>query len=267
MIDRLVAIRGGGRSGVWGGASTEALRFPSRRTGVCRSDGGAQNSVLSEAVYDGETRVEDIRGISVSSDELAVWDWRRSDIPVLVDPEALLLGTVNACAVVDAILAKRNTGTTRDMAACSIGLGPGFRAGNDVDAVVETNRGPDLGRVLWTGTTEVNTGIPGSVMGFTEQRVLRAPASGTVHVLRDITAIVEEGDVVAEVSGTSILAPFKGVVRGMARDGLAVSRGTKIGDIDPRLDTTLCFRVSDKSLAIAGGVLEAILTHITRQDL
>jgi xanthine dehydrogenase accessory factor len=166
---------------------------------------------------------------------------------------------------VDAILAKRNTGTCLDMATLVIGLGPGFVAGGSVHAVVETNRGPDLGRVIWCGTCEPNTGEPARVQGVGLERVLRAPVSGALRISREIGEIVDEGDVLARIGAESIKAGFRSLVRGLARDGLYVQKGMKVGDIDPRLDPSLCTRVSDKSLAIAGGVLEAVLATIKGQ--
>jgi xanthine dehydrogenase accessory factor len=191
---------------------------------------------------------------------------RGGDIAVLRDPEASSLQALRPAAVVDAIMAKRTTGTSRAMAPFVVGLGPGFNAVRDVDAVVETNRGPDLGRVIWAGEAEANTGEPGPVAGRTASRVLRAPASGRLLALRSIGDIVREGEPVAEVDGQIVRAGFLGLVRGLARDGLTVERGMKIGDIDPRLEPSLTHRVSDKALAVAGGVLEALMMRLKELD-
>lgn len=191
----------------------------------------------------------------------------RGDVAVLRDPEALALEVLRPTAVVDAILAKRTTGTTYVMAPIVIGLGPGFNARRDVHAVVETNRGPDLGRVIWAGEAEADTGEPGPVAGHTGSRVLRAPAPGKLLALRSIGDIVREGEPVAEVDGHIVRAAFHGLVRGLARDGLTVEQGMKIGDIDPRLDPSLTRRVSDKALSVAGGVLEALIMRLKELDL
>jgi xanthine dehydrogenase accessory factor len=145
------------------------------------------------------------------------------------------------------------------MAGLVIALGPGFVASQDVHAVVETNRGPYLGRVYWSGTAQRNTGQPGAVMGKTASRVLRAPGSGRVQALRRIGEIVHKGEVVARVNQMEVCASFTGLLRGMIREGLIVSEGMKIGDIDPRLEPELVTLVSDKALAVAGGVLEAAM--------
>jgi xanthine dehydrogenase accessory factor len=195
--------------------------------------------------------------------ESALQMLKNAVVPVIVDPEGHSIAQARPAVVVDAILAKRNTGTAKEMAPLVVGLGPGFTAGDDVHAVVETNRGPDLGRVTWRGAALPNTGTPAAILGWAEARVLRAPAGGVLSACRQIGDVVSEGDVVATVAGEPVRASFHGVLRGLARDGLHVQPGLKIGDVDPRLDPTLCLRVSDKSLAIAGGVLEAILTHVS----
>lgn len=214
---------------------------------------------FAEAVYSGAARVEEATGALVTSPPDALRCLRRRTVAVVVDPRAQCLNTLQPAGLVDAIMAKRNTGTSRDMARCVVGLGPGFGAGEDVHAVIETNRGPDLGRVIWSGQAEPDTGEPGAMQGRTVSRVLRAPVDGALTVVRQIGDIVEEGETVASVAGVPIAAPFHGLVRGLAREGLRVSASMKIGDLDPRLDPSLCFRVSDKALAVAGGVLEAVL--------
>lgn len=216
---------------------------------------------FSEAVFEGHAQVEEVTAALVETGQDVETALNSGAVPVLIDPEGASIGTLRPQAVVDAILAKQNTGTVREMAPLVVGLGPGFVAGRDVHAVVETNRGPDLGRVLWRGGAEANTGRPSPILGRSEARVLRAPADGEVRALKRIGEIVEEGEAVAEVGGVPVCAAFRGVLRGLLRSGTSVSTGLKIGDIDPRLDPTLCFRVSDKSLAIAGGVLEALMAY------
>jgi xanthine dehydrogenase accessory factor len=221
---------------------------------------------FSEAVYDGESDVEEAHGILALSVDSAISLLARREVPVLVDPDATSLPRMRPDVVVDAIMTKRNLGTRLDMAPCVICLGPGFEAGVDCDAVVETNRGPHLGRVMWSGAAEANTGMPGSVRGVTAERVLRAPADGTLVGLKSIGNIVESGEVVARVDGNPVQSAFGGMVRGLGRDGLRVSAGMKVGDIDPRLDPELCRLVSDKSLAVAGGVLEAVMMRMNADE-
>lgn len=215
---------------------------------------------FSEAVYEGRVQVEEVVARRADSSDEARHVLSAGAVPVLIDPEGASITALRPDAAVDAILAKRNTGTTPGMASLVIGLGPGFVAGEDVHAVVETNRGPDLGRVLWRGSAESDTGRPSPILGQAESRVLRAPVDGEVEALKQIGDIVDAGDPIARVAGLPVCASFRGVLRGMLRSGTKVPAGLKIGDVDPRPDTTLCYRVSDKSLAIAGGVLEALMT-------
>jgi xanthine dehydrogenase accessory factor len=266
IYDTRVVIRGGGDLG-----SGVALRL--RRAGfpviVLESPTPVavrRTVALAETVYDGAAGVEEMEGRLAETPHEALALLGRGVVPVLVDPGARTLAELQPSMLVDAILAKRNTGTRRGMAALVIGLGPGFVAGADVHAVIETNRGPHLGRVLWSGCAATNTHVPGPVLGHSEDRVLRSPISGRLRVLHDIGEIVEAGDAVADVASIPVRAAFRGLVRGMARDGLEVSTGMKIGDLDPRLDPQLCRLVSDKSLAVAGGVLEAALIHLRQNE-
>ena len=209
---------------------------------------------FSEAIYDGQTTVEGFSARLISTLPEKPTDW----IPILIDPAG---NTIHAChptAVVDAILAKQNLGTTIHMAPVTVALGPGFCAGQDVHAVVETKRGHTLGRVLWNGPAASNTGIPGVVNGFGAERVIHAPVDGFLQIIKDIGSIVEKGDVIAYLDKTPVYASISGLVRGMLREGFHVSPGMKMADIDPRTDTDW-HTVSDKALAVAGGVLEALL--------
>lgn len=215
---------------------------------------------FAEAVYEGNWWVEGIEGRLVGTPADALAHAKRGVVPVLVDPEATSVQALRPAVLVDAIMAKKNVGSSSGMARIVVGLGPGFEAGCDVDAVVETNRGPHLGRVIWRGSAEPNTGTPGLVSGAAAERVLRAPRAGQIELVSNIGAIVEGGQPVAWVAGELVAAPFHGLVRGLIRDRMEVTAGMKIGDLDPRLEPALCALVSDKALAIAGGVLEAILS-------
>jgi len=212
-----------------------------------------------EAVWDGTCEVEGVRAERVES--VAAFDAciDRGVLPMLVDPTLACAESWSPHVVIDATLAKRNLGTHREMAEWVVGLGPGFEAGRDVDVVVETNRGHDLGRLYVTGTAVPNTGVPGSTAGFTVERVLRAPCAGVFEPLVQIADPVSAGQVVARVAGTELRAGLAGIVRGLARPGLLVGPGLKVGDVDPRGERELCFTISEKARALGGSALEAIL--------
>lgn len=213
-----------------------------------------------EAVYDGACTVEGVACRCVASPAQCEEAWQAGAVPLLIDPAGERIRELRPAAVVDAILAKRNCGTSRDMAPITVGLGPGFTAGTDVDAVIETQRGHDLGRVLYTGAAAPNTGIPGIIAGYGAQRVLHAPAAGQLEPCAQIGDLVEKNQTIATIGGTPVLASLTGVLRGLIRPGYPVTKGLKIADIDPRAsERKNCFSVSDKARCIAGGVLEAIL--------
>jgi xanthine dehydrogenase accessory factor len=214
---------------------------------------------FASAVYEDTVEIDGIVGRKVASlaDALAVVD--KKQVPVLVDPQGEMIVEWQPTVVVDAILAKKNLGTKISDAPIVIGLGPGFEAGVDAHAVVETKRGHYLGRVLLEGSAAPDTGVPGDVLGYTLERVLRAPQAGIIHASKQIGDTVEAGDAVALVDGTPVVAKIGGVIRGLLADGLSVTEGMKVGDVDPRGVRDHCFTISDKALAIGGGVLEAVL--------
>jgi xanthine dehydrogenase accessory factor len=224
-----------------------------------------RNVSFAAAVHDGEVTVEGVKAKLAGTVEHAVDLLAERVIPVVIDPEANVVKRLQPAVVVDARMAKRNLGTTIDEAPLVLGLGPGFTAGLDVHAVIETCRGHDLGRVLYTGAAAANTGAPGAIDGYTWERLLRAPADGTVLQSRSIGEQVEKGDIVAFVDKIPVCAEISGLVRGMIKDGIWVPRGTKIGDIDPRKDTKWD-TISDKALAIGGGVLEAVFHFLSRDN-
>lgn len=220
---------------------------------------------VCEAVYDGETIVEGMKAIRIFSWEQAEKIIESGAVPVLVDPEGASIDMLHPSVVVDAILAKRNLGTHRKMAPLTIGLGPGFCGGKDVDVVIETKRGHNLGRVIYFGMAAPNTGIPGMVGGYAKERVLHAPVEGTFKGYAGIGDIVEAGAPVAAVIGNDgtaipLTAAFSGIVRGLLRDGHPVTKGFKVADIDPRKEELAnCFTISDKARCIAGSVLEVVV--------
>ena len=212
-----------------------------------------------EAVYEGSTEVEGVQARLIEQPEQAKDLWQNGIIPMLVDPECTCKDMIKPDVLVDAIMAKKNIGTSIDDAPLVIALGPGFEAGRDAHFVVETQRGHFLGRLITRGTATPNSGIPGKVLGIGSERVLRAPASGVVKTITEIGEKVSEGEVVGYVNGSEVKALIDGVIRGLIHPGVNVTKGLKIGDIDPRGNVRHCFTISEKSLAIAGGVLEGIL--------
>ena len=214
---------------------------------------------LASAVFEGQVEVEGLAAQLVESDEEIRAVLARGRVPVVVDPRGEVIARLRPTVVVDAIMAKRNTGTRISDAPIVIGLGPGFTAGVDVHAVIETNRGHHLGRVILSGSAEPHTGVPGTTAGFTVERVLRAPCEGIFTGVRRIGDLVEAGQAVASVAGEPVVANISGVLRGLLAGGLPVKAGLKVGDVDPRGAWEHCFTISDKARAIGGGVLEAIL--------
>ena len=219
---------------------------------------------FSEAVFQGHQTVEGITCYLAGSAEQAKEFLREGKLTMLVDPVGESIAQLKPLAVVDAILAKKNLGTKRDMAPITVGLGPGFTAGCDVDAVIETKRGHRLGMVLRSGCAAANTGVPGIIGGYGRERVIYCPAEGILRNVKKIADTVSRGDVIAVVeteAGTvPVEATLDGVVRGLIRDGYPVTKGFKIADIDPRIEEREnCFTISDKARCVAGGVLEAIL--------
>jgi len=212
---------------------------------------------FAEAVYAGSVIIEGTEACLAGSVEEVLAMLEKRAIPVLVDPEADIVKLVSPSVIVDARMAKRNLGITIEDAPLVIGLGPGFTAGQDVHAVIETCRGHRLGRVIYSGRAIPDTGAPGAVDGFTLERLLRAPVDGVVTPRRSIGEQVEKGDLVVLVETTPVYAEMAGLVRGMLKEGIWVSKGTKIGDIDPRKNAEFD-TISDKALAIGGGGLEAV---------
>lgn len=230
---------------------------------------------LSEAVYAKRAQVENVKAVRMEVDladtknrkEAILREmeriWSENAVPVLVDPAGISIFELHPQVVVDAILAKKNLGTSREMAPLTIALGPGFTAGADVDVVIETKRGHNLGRVIRSGGAVPNTGIPGIIGGYGKERVMHAEAEGILRNVASIGDIVEAGAVIAEIETENSRVPVKaslsGLLRGLIRDGYPVTKGFKIADIDPRKEELQnCFTISDKARCIAGSVLEVI---------
>ena len=217
-----------------------------------------------EAIQEGEKTVEDVKAKRVEDEAAIQQAWAEGLISILVDPQCRVRRKLNPDVIIDAILAKTNTGTRISDAPLIIGLGPGFRAGEDVHLVVETNRGHNLGRVIERGAAEPNTGVPGDIGGYTWERVLRAPCAGRFMGWKKIGDRVEKGEIVAKVETLPLHSQISGVLRGLLHDGASVEKDMKVGDVDPRAMREHCYTISDKARAIGGGVLEAILRRYPR---
>lgn len=212
----------------------------------------------AQALFDGFCEIEGMPVRRIGRiDEFA----RTPGVSIMVDPQGDSIEVLKPILLVDAVMAKRNLGTRIDMAPLVVGIGPGFTAGEDVDGVVETKRGHTLGRLIRSGSAIPDTGIPGMEMGYTTERLLRAPVDGYVRPVREIGDHVEAGELVAFVSDRELRAEIPGVLRGLIHPSVSVRSGMKIGDVDPRNNRAHCFSITDKALAVAGGVLEALLAH------
>lgn len=219
---------------------------------------------FAQAIQNGTATVENVTARRCATIDEVCRCLKNNEVPVCVDAKGDMIRMIRPEAVVDAILAKKNLGTTQDMAKAVIGLGPGFTAGKDVDAVIETNRGHDLGRVLYQGAAAENTGVPGNIGGYTHERVIHATNAGTIHLCHDIGDLVEMGECIAFIGETPVVSKLKGVLRGMIAEGTSVKKGLKIADVDPRGDRAYCQTISDKARNISGGVLEAVL-HLLKE--
>lgn len=273
--DALILVRGGGDLAtgtihrLWS-AGLRVLVLETEHPAAIR-----RQVALSEAVYAGSARVEDVEAVRMDVDlaekknrkELLEPEmeriWKKDGVPVFVDPAGLSIAALRPAVVVDAILAKKNLGTTKEMAPLVIALGPGFTAGEDVDVVIETKRGHNLGRVIRSGSAIPNTGIPGIIGGYGKERVMHAQAEGILRNAASIGDIVEARAVIAEIETENGMVPVEaslsGLLRGLIRDGYPVTKGFKIADIDPRKEELQnCFTISDKARCIAGSVLEVI---------
>lgn len=222
---------------------------------------------LSEAVYDGESKVEDIESVLVKSYEEAlniIANQNYKKIPILIDPNCDILKNIKPTFLIDAIIAKKNLGTNKSMAKYTIALGPGFTAGKDCDIVIETMRGHNLGRMYLEGEAIPNTGIPGNIGGKEAERVIHASSDGIIENVKNIGDFVKEKEVIAYINNNNekieVLATFDGLLRGIIRDGFKVRKGLKIADIDPRKsEYDNCFTISDKARNLGGAVLTAMM--------
>lgn len=214
---------------------------------------------FSQAVFDNEIVIEGIKGVKVNNINEIYEEIREGNIPIIIDEKAEIIKELRPNVVVDAIITKKNLGTSIEDAPIVIGVGPGFEARVDCHLVVETKRGHYLGKVIEEGSAIPNTGVPGNIGGYTRERIIRASSNGKIKPLVAIGDFVKKGDIVAYIDGIEVLAEIDGIVRGMLQEGIEVFKGMKSGDIDPRCEKDHCFTISDKARSIGGGVLEAIM--------
>ena len=264
----LVLVKGGGDLATGVSHRLHRAGFPVVITEIENPTMVRRTVSFAECLYADEWRVEGVTSARAEGETLtekaqnARAILEASSIPVIVDPQAEVVAHLRPAVVVDAILAKRNLGTRIDDAEVVVGLGPGFTAGVDCHAVVETSRGHDLGRVILEGAAKPNTGVPGPIGGYTTERLLRAPKAGVFTSIAGIGDAVRAGEAVARVDDAEVTSAIDGVLRGLLRDGIEVPAGFKVGDVDPRAEPAHCHTISDKSRAIGGGALEAIMMFL-----
>lgn len=261
--DNLILVRGAGDLATGVIYRLHLAGFPVIATEIAAPTTVRRSVAFSQAVFEGKHTVEGVTAVRVEVIDRAREMVLAGQLPVLVDPSDEVIGTLKPTVLVDARILKRANAAGKDQAELVIGLGPGFTGGLNCDAAIETNRGHWLGRVLWDSATEANTGIPGATLNFREERILRAPTVGIFHPTVDFGDHVEQGQQVGRIdadgNSAAVVAPISGAVRGLVHEGLTVHTGMKIGDIDPRDDSTYIYTISDKSLAIGGAVLTAVL--------
>lgn len=269
MINNLIVVRGGGDIATGTIMKLHQCGFPVLILEIPNPSAIRRNVSFCEAVYQGMATVENVPCYLAKDSNEAKDFLAEGKLTMLIDPKGTSLKDFRPLALVDGILAKKNLGTSREMAPITVALGPGFTAGEDVDAVIETQRGHRLGRIIYEGSAAPNTGIPGKIAGYDKERVIHSPADGILRNTASITDIVKKGQTIAIVETAAenipVIASLDGLLRGLIRDGYPVTRGFKIADIDPRENEyNNCFTISDKARCIAGGVLEAIL-HLKKE--
>lgn len=263
-FSNLVIVRGGGDIATGTIMKLYKSGFPVLILETASPSAIRRNVAFSESVYQGTQTVEDVTCYLANSLKEADALLSEGKLTLIIDPDSSCVNHFSPIAVIDGILAKKNLGTHKGLAPITIALGPGFEAGKDVDAVIETQRGHSLGRIIYNGSAVPNTGIPGKIAGYDKERVIHSPATGILKNVRHITDIVRKDEIIAKIETTdgdvNVLASLDGLLRGLIRDGYPVTEGFKIADIDPRADEyNNCFTISDKARCIAGGVLEALL--------
>ncbi len=257
----LILVRGGGEMATAVAHTLWQSHFRVWMTEIPQPMAVRRAVSFCEAIYDKKKQVDGVVAKYIQTTDEIDDTWKEGMIPLLIDPEAKSRKVLKPHVLVDAIMAKENLGTKMTHAPLVIGLGPGFTAGRDVHVVIETQRGHDLGSLIWEGEAEPDTGIPGEILGYSEERVLRTPVGGIFEAHKKIGEQVSKGEVVATVGGHPLKPRISGVLRGILRDGTRVKGSMKAGDIDPRGKEVHCYFISDKARSIAGGVLKAIMMH------
>jgi xanthine dehydrogenase accessory factor len=263
-MNNLIIVRGGGD--LASGAILKLHRCGFRVLVLESDDPSCIRRTVSfgDSVHSGSVTLEGTTAVFANSTAEIGAIWDKGQVPVLSDESGFILSILKPMAVIDAIIAKKNLGTSKKMAPITIALGPGFEAGVDVDTVIETNRGHDLGRLIFEGTASENTGIPGVIGGFGAERVIYSSREGKLTHTKKIGDRVAKGETIASIDGTDVAASIDGVLRGLIREG-SVPEGMKIADIDPREGSEgYCFTISDKANALGGAVLEALLIGVRK---
>lgn len=264
-FDKKVVVRGGGDI-----ASGTINRFHNMGFKVLVLEIPKPNFIrrkvcYGEAIYEKEFSLEGAVSKFAETAEDIEKIWEEGKIPVYIDPEMKILEKIKPDVLIDAIIAKKNLGMSKNLAPITIAFGPGFEAGKDADVVIETNRGHNLGRLIFQGRANENTGVPGIIQGYGRERVIYAPAEGTLKIVHDIGSVVKKGEVIGYINETPVLASIDGLIRGMIRDNSYVKEGLKISDIDPREEELKnCFTISDKARTISGGAAEAVFYLLNR---
>ncbi|PAB59311.1 selenium-dependent molybdenum cofactor biosynthesis protein YqeB [Anaeromicrobium sediminis] len=259
MFNKLVVIRGAGDLATAIGHKLFNVGFKVVMTEIATPKVVRRTVSFANCIYEGNMVVEGVESIQGNKEDIDDL-LNNNKIPVVVDPDGTIIKELKPHIVIDAIMAKRNIGTSIEDAPIVIGIGPGFEASVDVHAVVETMRGHDLGRIIYEGKPKGDTGIPGPIGGYGKERLLRAPYKGKIITNSHIGDLVKKGQIIGTVKGEEVRAQIDGVLRGLIKSGTEVKEREKVGDIDPRGEISYCYTISDKGRNIAGGVLEAILT-------
>ncbi|NKF05558.1 EF2563 family selenium-dependent molybdenum hydroxylase system protein [Clostridium gasigenes] len=260
MMEDIIVVRGGGDIATGTIQKLYRSGFKVLVLEIDKPTAIRRNVAFSDAVYNGNTTVEGIKASLAKNEYEINKNWDNKIIPIAVDSSGELINKIKPNIVIDAILAKKNMGTCKKMAPITIALGPGFNAGKDVDIVIETMRGHNLGKLIFEGSAIENTGVPGEIGGYSKERVIYSNNDGVIKNISNIGDIVEKGQVIALIGEENVLATISGILRGIIKDGTDVCKGLKIGDIDPRLKELENYNtISDKARSIGGGVLEAVL--------
>lgn len=266
LKDYIIAVRGAGDLATGVLHPLARCGFPVLALEIHQPTAIRRSVAFSEAIYEGTACVEGVTARKIEDIAEAKACWSRGEVPVLCDPEAACLAVLKPEIFIDAAIAKRNLGTTMDMAPFVIGLGPGFTAGRDVDVVIETQRGHHLGRIITEGSAAPNTGIPGIIGGYGKERVMHSENAGVFRAVSKIGDLVKKGQVIAYVDEQPVEASLTGVLRGLLRSGLTIPAGFKVADIDPRREEREnCYTISDKARALGGSVLTAVCGYLMKE--